>query len=63
MNKDTNAKCGIVRRYSSKGNSLSELVMFGQKTIGLSRHFNSEGFVAYLISDKNGVLMESKYFD
>ena len=63
MNKNTNQMAGVIRKCSCKGDSLSELVMFGRKNIGLSRHFDITGCVAYVITDNDGRLAESKFFD
>ena len=51
-------------RYISQGGEfLSEQVMYGETTVGMSRHIDSTGCVAYVISDRNGKLIESKFYD
>ena len=42
---------------------MSESVMFGNKMVGLSRHFNRTGCVCYIIFDEAGNRIEGKYFD
>ena len=52
-----------MRHISKDGNFLSEQVMFGEKVVGMSRHIDSTGCVAYVISDRSGKLIESKFYD
>ena len=47
-------RCGIIRKVSHDGDMLAEMCMLGDKPVGLSRHFNRTGCVAYLVHDTNG---------
>ena len=42
---------------------MSEMYMQGRKAIGLSRHMDDHGSVAYVISDQHGSVIQSKFFD
>ena len=42
---------------------MSEMYMQGRKAIGLSRHMDDRGSVAYVISDQHGSVIQSKFFD
>ena len=62
-NSTTGEKCGFMRHISKEGNFLSEQVMFGELIVGMSRHIDSTGCVAYVISDRDGKVIESKFYD
>ena len=60
---ETGDMSGIIRKFSTSGDFLSELYMVGQSVIGLSRHIDGAGCVAYLITDTNSAPIQSKFYD
>ena len=45
----TNEKRGIIRKFSAKGDFVSEQLVFGKTRVGLSRHIDRIGCVIYLV--------------
>lgn len=63
FNEKTNDVSGVIRKFSSNGKFFSEMVMLNTKPVGLSRHIDVNGHVAYVIFDTAGKSIESKFFD
>ena len=54
---------GIVRKFNSEGNFLSEYMEIDGKKVGLTRFINSTGCVSYIVHNLKGERIEAKFFD
>ena len=54
---------GVVRKFDKEGSYLAEYLMLDGVKIGLIRHINRFGCVAYIVQDTVGDRIESKFFD
>ena len=60
---DSDEKSGVIRKYSANGFNLSDQVMFGNRVIGMSRHFDASGCIAEVVCDGHGKLLDVKCYD
>ena len=60
---ETCKKSGIIRKFSGTGDFLSEMIMHDNKVVGLARHIDTSGCVAYIITRQDSTVLESKFYD
>ena len=48
---------------SQDGDMLAEMFMLSDKVVGLSRHFNRTGCVAYLVQDLNEARINHRFYN